>query len=55
MFLAGNNSVDPVARKSYAKVQTGKEVPLRSTSGYILPENPWPKTAEVADRDTAFA
>ena len=52
--LADDNSVNAVARKSYAKVQTGKEVPLCSTSGYILPEHPWPKTAEVADKDTAF-
>ena len=42
--VAGDDSVDAVAQKSYAKVQTGMEVPLRSTSGYILSENPWPKT-----------
>ena len=50
-----DDSVDAVTRKSYAKAQTGKEVALRSTNGYIMPVNPWPKTAEVADRDMAFA
>ena len=34
---------------------TAMEIPLRSTSGYILPDTRWPKTAEVVNKDTAFA
>ena len=36
-------AVDAITRKRIAKMQTGKEVPLRPTSGQILPESPWPK------------
>ena len=53
--FAHDISVDAVTRKSFAKVQTGKEIPLRSTSGYILPENRWPKREEVVNKDTPFA
>ena len=53
--FALDNSVDALTRKSFAKAQMGIEIPLRSASGYILPNNPWPKTAEVVNKDTAFA
>ena len=39
-----------------AKKQTGEEeVPLRLTSGYHLPANPWPKTEEALTKNNAFA
>ena len=34
---------------------TGEAIPLRSTSGYLLPANPWPKAEEVLSKKTAFA
>ena len=48
--FALDNSVDAVTRNSYAKVQTGMDILLRSVGGYILP---WLRTAEVVNKDTA--
>ena len=53
--FASDDSVDAISRKSFAKVQTGSEIPLRSTRGNTLPDAPWPKTAEVVDTYTGVA
>ena len=50
-----DDSMDTEARRSLAKEQTGEETPCCSTSGYCLPGNPWPKSEEVLDKNTAFA
>ena len=49
------DSDDTEARRSLAKVQTGQEIPLRSTSDFLLPINPWPKATEVVTKKNAFA
>ena len=41
--------------RSLAREQRGEETPLRSTSRYLLPTNPWPKTEEVFSKKNAFA
>ena len=44
--FALETSIDAVTCKSFAKAQTGMETPLPSASGCILPDPPWPKTAD---------
>ena len=46
--LMNDDSVDE-ARRCLGREQTGEETPLRSTSGYLRPTNPRPKT-EAARR-----
>ena len=53
--FADADSEDTEARRSLAKVQTGTEIPLRSTSDFHLPTNPWPKPVETVTKKNAFA
>ena len=58
IFNSTHEGAAPIAAfmdDDFIKEQTGEEILLRSTSGYLLPGNPWPKTEEVLDKNTAFA
>ena len=50
-----DDSMDTEERRSLAKEQAGEETLLRSTSGYPLPTNPWPKAEEILSKKNAFA
>ena len=50
-----DDSEDTRARRNLAKEQTGMEIPLRSSSAFCPPTNPWPKKNESVTNENAFA
>ena len=49
-----DDSDDTMARRSLAQEQTGNEKPLRASSPFSAPVNPWPKKNESLTRENAF-
>ena len=52
---ADDDTEDAMACRDLAKEQTGIKIPLRSTSKFCLPTNPWPKNQVPVTKKTAFA
>ena len=48
-------SEDIQFRRNLAKEQTGIEIPLRASSAFSAPTNPWPKKSDSLTKKNAFA
>ena len=49
------DSVDTASRQTFAHLQTGLEIPLRSSGDYTPFVTTWPKIADAVEKDAGFA